>query len=151
MDGKYPSGRRLSRMQGKKGQCVFQQSPLQVWFGWEVLYLEFYLLVFLFVSLFWPNSLACGVLVPWPGTELAPPAVRVWILSLYTFRDVPPVFGVWSLCPHERQCLVCECHRCKCLGFWPSYGGKWHWILMQSTCYWSYFPKCSGTLLVMLH
>ena len=36
---------------------------------------KFNLCIFLF---FWLHLAACGILVPWPGTELAPPAVEAW-------------------------------------------------------------------------
>ena len=39
--------------------------------------------------LLWPRCLACGILVPRPGIEPAPPAVEAWSLNLRTTREVP--------------------------------------------------------------
>ena len=38
--------------------------------------------------LFWPHSAACGILVPKPGIEPAPPAVEAWSLNHWTAREV---------------------------------------------------------------
>ena len=32
---------------------------------------------------------ACGILVPWPGIEPVPPAVKAWSLNHWTAREVP--------------------------------------------------------------
>ena len=31
----------------------------------------------------------CGILVPWPGIELTPPALEAWSLNHLTVREVP--------------------------------------------------------------
>ena len=42
-----------------------------------------------FFLFFWPHCKACGILVPRPGMELAPPAVALLSLNHYTPREVP--------------------------------------------------------------
>ena len=38
---------------------------------------------------FWPHHVACGILVPQPGTELGPSAVRVQSSNHWTNREFP--------------------------------------------------------------
>ena len=38
---------------------------------------------------FWPWPVACGLLVPWPGFKLAPPAMEDRHLNRWTAREVP--------------------------------------------------------------
>ena len=45
--------------------------------------------VLFFSSTFWPRSVACGVLVPWPGIEPEPSALEVWSLNPWTAREAP--------------------------------------------------------------
>ena len=40
-------------------------------------------------SFFWLCHAACGILVPLPGIEPAPPAVEAWSLNHWTAREVP--------------------------------------------------------------
>ena len=42
-----------------------------------------------FFCVFWPHCEACGILVPRPGMELAPPAVALLSLNHQTPREVP--------------------------------------------------------------
>ena len=42
----------------------------------------------------WLPHMACGILVPWQGTELVPPALGVWSLNHWTIREVPVCFVV---------------------------------------------------------
>ena len=42
-----------------------------------------------FKILFWPYHVACGILVPQPGIELAPPALEAQSLNHGTCREVP--------------------------------------------------------------
>ena len=57
----------------------------------------------------WPQRVACGILVPPPGTEPVSPAVEVWSLNYWTAREVPVLctfllslcFGVHMLRPQE--------------------------------------------------
>ena len=42
-----------------------------------------------FVVFFWLCHLACGILVPQPGTEPVTPALEVWSLNHWTAREVP--------------------------------------------------------------
>ena len=39
----------------------------------------------------WPHCVACGILVPQPGTKPAPPAVEAQSLNHWTTREVPRV------------------------------------------------------------
>ena len=41
--------------------------------------------------LFWPCQAACKILVPLPGTELAPLAVKAWSSKHWTTRQFPNV------------------------------------------------------------
>ena len=43
---------------------------------------------FLFLFCFWPYHTACGILVPRPGMEPAPPALEVQSLNHWTPREV---------------------------------------------------------------
>ena len=42
---------------------------------------------------FWPCHLACGILVPWPGIEPAPLALKVWGPNHWNTREIPPREG----------------------------------------------------------
>ena len=45
---------------------------------------------FLFNFLFsWPCQAACGILVPWPGIKLSPPALEAESLNYWTTKEVP--------------------------------------------------------------
>ena len=44
---------------------------------------------FFFFSVFWPDQVACRILVPLPGTELLPPLVEAWCLNHWTTRKIP--------------------------------------------------------------
>ena len=70
------------------------------WTTREVPTLMFYN-IYLFTHLAAPD-LSCSMrdLVPWPGTELRPPALGAWSLSHWTTRQVPLCLffkGSWSL------------------------------------------------------
>ena len=69
---------------------------------------------FFFSSTFWTHHLACEILVPQPGIELLPPAVKAQSLNHWTTSEVPPcaleyihlcvcVIGwvLWSMDPRE--------------------------------------------------
>ena len=50
-------------------------------------------LFFLFFFFFWLYCTACRTLVPWPGTELVPSAVKAWCSDHWTASEVPvPIF-----------------------------------------------------------
>ena len=58
-------------------------------------------LVKLFVCLFlvfWPHHAACGILVPLPRIEPAPPAVKVRSLNHWTTREIPRFLLCVALC-----------------------------------------------------
>ena len=38
--------------------------------------------------------MACGILVPRPGIEPAPPALEVWSLNHWTAREVPAIIFI---------------------------------------------------------
>ena len=48
----------------------------------------FFFKVFIFI-LFWPRSIACGILVPRPGFEPVSPALKAWSLNHWTTREGP--------------------------------------------------------------
>ena len=69
----------------------------------------------LFVCLFWPWHIACGILVPWPGIEPVPPAVEARSPNHWTTREFPPMsfevdarigFGVWCYALRFSSTLV---------------------------------------------
>ena len=68
------------------------------------------LLRFSFFFFFWPHHAACGILVPLPGIEPVPPALRAWSLDHLTAREVPAML---FLCPSGslpwRQLLAVSC------------------------------------------
>ena len=43
---------------------------------------------YLFIFLFWPCQVACGILVPWSGIEPRLPALEAWHLNHWTTREV---------------------------------------------------------------
>ena len=43
----------------------------------------------IYTYFFWLRPVACGILVPQPGTEPMPPAVEAWSLNHWTAREVP--------------------------------------------------------------
>ena len=55
--------------------------------------LKKFIYVFLFVNvtlfIYWPHSMVCGILVPWPGMEPMPPAGEAQSLNYLTTRKVP--------------------------------------------------------------
>ena len=56
---------------------------------------------------FWLRYKACGMLVPQPGVEPAPPAVEAQSLNHWTTREVPPqgVFVDKLLLPHKLSAM----------------------------------------------
>ena len=48
-----------------------------------------YLFIYLFILFFWPCHTACGILVPRPGIEPRPSAVKVWSPNHWTAREFP--------------------------------------------------------------
>ena len=66
-------------------------------------------LVKLFVCLFlvfWPHHAACGILVPLPGIEPVPPAVKVWSLNHWTTREIPHFLLCVPLCQISLSFLL---------------------------------------------
>ena len=45
--------------------------------------------IFLNFLLFCSCHVACGILVPQPGIELGPPALKVWSLNCWTAKEIP--------------------------------------------------------------
>ena len=69
----------------------------------------------------WPRSVACGILVPRPGIESAPPALEAQNLNHWTPREVPKEDA--SVPPHcsltqqlFRQCVPCNRQSPGCWG-----------------------------------
>ena len=63
---------------------------------WDILFLPIVdIISFLFTILifhlsfffFWLSHVACEILVPWPGIELGPSAVKSWCLNQWTTRE----------------------------------------------------------------
>ena len=48
-------------------------------------------------SCFWPNPVACGMLVPWPGIKSVPSALEAWNLNHWITREVPLLFPLLLL------------------------------------------------------
>ena len=48
-----------------------------------------FLTFFSFSIFFWPHSMACGILVPWPGIESRPLAVGAQSPNHWTTREFP--------------------------------------------------------------
>ena len=38
---------------------------------------------------FWPHSLVCGILVPWPGIRPVAPVLEAWSLNYWTTKEAP--------------------------------------------------------------
>ena len=47
-----------------------------------------------FFFFFWPLCEACGILVPQPGIEPAPPAVAAQSLNHWSAREVPTILNL---------------------------------------------------------
>ena len=54
---------------------------------------------------FWPHCVACGILVPCPGTEARPSAVKAWNSNPWTAREFPGII-VCLLEPESAYLLV---------------------------------------------
>ena len=44
--------------------------------------------IYIFIFVFCPLLVACGILVPWPGIEPVPLSLEVWGLNQWTIREV---------------------------------------------------------------
>ena len=58
-----------------------------VWLFLNILFM--YLCMYVSIYLFWPRCTACGILVPQPGIEPRPLAVRVRSPNYWTAREFP--------------------------------------------------------------
>ena len=56
-----------------------------------VRFLHYKVTLFIYLFIYWPHLVACGILVPWPRIEPVPPALEVWSLNHWTAREVPEV------------------------------------------------------------
>ena len=45
--------------------------------------------------LFWPQHMACGILIPWPGIKPTSPTLGVWSLNHWTARKIPPILSCY--------------------------------------------------------
>ena len=72
------------------------------------LYIIFHFYLFIY---FWPCSAACGILVPWPGIEPAPSAVKARSPNHWTTRELLHLFILLSslnVCVYMYMCVrVC--------------------------------------------
>ena len=67
----------------------------------------------IFFLSFWPHHAACGILVPQPEMEPAPPAVEAQSLNLQTTREVLPALfnmaGATQGCEYQEVGLIRLC------------------------------------------
>ena len=63
---------------------------------------------FLFLLFFCLHCMACGILVPWPGIEPGPSAVRLWSPNPWTAREFPKVklWMGWSVTEGPTEMTV---------------------------------------------
>ena len=54
----------------------------------ESFFFKILLLIFIFISIFWPHYAACGILFPQPGIEHVPPDLAVLSLNHWTAGEV---------------------------------------------------------------
>ena len=52
---------------------------------------------------FWPHPAACGILTPWPGIELVPPALKAWSLNHGTTRKILVLVMFWKIMRQEEE------------------------------------------------
>ena len=64
------------RCQERKGAKRHWNNCVREWCG-------SYLFIYFFLAML------CGILVPWPGVMLMPPALEAWSLNHWTAREVP--------------------------------------------------------------
>ena len=57
----------------------------------------FFIFLKIFLFIFWPCCVACGILVPRPGIEPASPALEAQSLNPLTAREVPSAFFIVQL------------------------------------------------------
>ena len=55
---------------------------------------SFFQLNFNSIFFFWPHLVACGILVPPPGIEPAPSAVKAWSPNHWTAREFNSIFNL---------------------------------------------------------
>lgn len=73
--------------------------PLKVWPIYMVLNSCCCFLLFLF----WPQHVACGILIPLPAIELVPTAMKAWNFNYWTTREFPLLlFRKLRLRPHPQ-------------------------------------------------
>ena len=83
-----------------------------------------------FLFFFWPRCVACGILVPWPGIEPVPSAVKAPSLNHWTVREYPILLKLQSLPP--TPLVVHSVPKCKplvalCDMQCPPSGCKYMW------------------------
>ena len=61
------------------------------------------MIIHLFVFPFWLHHVACGILVPRPGTEPKSPELS---LNHWTAREVPMIISLYHKCQRIKQDLV---------------------------------------------
>ena len=71
----------LWRLKIKQSKCLVE--------SWHSYYLlNIYITMPFLLFFFWPYCEACGILVPWPGIEPGPPAMKVLTPNHWTTREV---------------------------------------------------------------
>ena len=49
-------------------------------------------IIYIYIFFFWPCCAACRILVPRPGIEPAPLAVKAWNPNYWTAREFPKIY-----------------------------------------------------------
>ena len=84
----------------------------------------------LFCFVFWLRRAACGTLVPWPGVEPGPMAVKAPSPNHWTTREFPQIL-FWLLISHRIKSRVpqaCKAHDLLTLVSLTSVPAIFHWI-----------------------
>lgn len=92
------------------------------------------------VFIYWPCDVACGVLVPQPGVEPAPPAVEVQSLNHWTTKEVPD-FTVFKCISYTTE------EKCKRLAY-IHVREKLFWTFFLDNCAWDLNYNMAKTLFI---
>ena len=109
-------------------------------FNYYNFFFFFFLLFDFNVFIYWPCHVACGILVPQPGVEPAPPAVEVQSLNHWTTKEVPDfiVFKCVSYMTEEK---------CKRLAY-IHVREKLFWTFFLDNCAWDLNYNVAKTLFI---
>ena len=76
----------------------------------EFLGINFPIMFFVLSLFFWLHHTACGILIPWPGIEPGPLAVKAWSPNHGTTRELPPIMFFLNPWPSNQT-----------IGLWTQY------------------------------